>query len=533
MWSHKRLAKIALQQNLITDKAMVFSWNTCTWGTAAFFNTDFHSYLNVLSSFETYRSVDAIWNIFFSFDFYVYLLLAVLIFHILFSRIYKTRNPMDDILSDSEFEEVLQAWNPEKIIGPDQLSEIVHRIDPVITESKGVYLTVDGVSAVNFASFDFLGFSGEDTIKNDSEEAIRKYGVGSCGPRGFYGTMDVHLELEEKLPHFVGAEAGMIYSYDLSTPASIIPVFLKRGDVIIYDEAVSYPILSGISVSKADSFFFRHNDIDHLQDVIIQANEKYDKINRKNLNRRFIIIEGLYQNTGCISPLVQILQIAEHFKYRIYLEESMSIGVLGTRGKGSCEHHGVDINEITIVSGSMATSFASFGGYAVGGKALIAHKKLSSSGYCFSASLPPFQARAVCSGIKILEETPQRVEKLRSNSIYMHRALESMFARHDTNPFIVDKMHLIGDKISPIKHLFLVNGLGNRKSDVCILQGICDIVLDDASYAIIVSDYSPLQKRTQKPSLRLTVSYSHTNTQIDGVVEALEHALDVLFSDLK
>lgn len=512
---------------------MAFAWNTCTWAAGIFFNSDFSSYLNGLFSFETYKIMNSIVGICFSFDFYVYLLLAVLIFRILFSKIYKTPNVMDETLSNSEFEEVLLAWNPENLIGPDQLSEVVHRIDPVITESKGVYLMVDGISGVNFASFDFLGFSGEDTIKDDSEEAIRKYGVGSCGPRGFYGTMDVHLELEEKLPQFMGAEAGMIYSYDLSTPASIIPVFLKRGDIIIYDEAVSYPILSGITVSKADAFFFRHNDLDHLQDVIIQANEKYDKIKPRNLNRRFIIIEGLYQNTGCISPLVEILQVAEHFKYRIYLEESMSIGVLGATGKGSCEHHGVDINDITIVSGSMATSLASFGGFAVGGKAVIAHKKLSSSGYCFSASLPPFQARAVCSGIKILQDNPDRVEKLRLNCIYMHRALESMFARHDTNPFITDKMNLIGDDISPIKHLFLVNGLGDRKSDVCILQGICDIVLDDAGYAIVVSDYSPLQKRTQKPSLRLTVSYSHTQIQISGVVSALEHALDVIFSDLK
>jgi hypothetical protein len=99
--------------------------------------------------------------------------------------------------------------------------------------------------AINFSSFDFLDLLNETSIKDECECTIRKYGVGSCGPRGFYGTIDVHLKLEEDLARFVGTEAGIIYSYDAATASSIIPAFLKRGDLIIRDEAINVAMQAG------------------------------------------------------------------------------------------------------------------------------------------------------------------------------------------------------------------------------------------------------------------------------------------------
>eukprot|EP00116_Pleurobrachia_bachei_P012574 sb/3472836/ len=145
--------------------------------------------------------------------------------------------------------------------------------------------------------------------KEDSAVAsVQKYGVGACGPRGFYGTIDVHLLLEEKLAKFMDCEEAIIYSYGFSTVASAIPAYSKRGDIIFCDEMASYAIQKGILASRSTVYYYKHGDMGSLTDMLEKQAAK-DKKNPKKarVTNRFLVTEGLFVNTGNITDLPKLV----------------------------------------------------------------------------------------------------------------------------------------------------------------------------------------------------------------------------------
>lgn len=420
-----------------------------------------------------------------------------------------------------EVDDMCEAWNPAPLVAPEDLDVVVWREDRVVTHTEGTRVTVAGIDALDFASFDFLGMGRDSAAHDAAEAAIRKYGVGPCGPRGFYGTMDVHLALERDLADFFGTEGGIVYSYDLATAPSIVAAFLRRGDLILHDEALHASLRLGVSQSRADVLEFRHNDLDHLQDLMLAAN---DAAPRTPLNRRFVVVEGIYANSGTLSPLPEIVALAEAYCFRVLLDESMSLGVLGATGRGACEHHGVPASALTLVCASMSTALGSIGGFAVAGAAVTAHQRLSSTGYCFSASLPPFHAVAASQALQRIAAGDAGVATLQARCAYLHAALAAMLASSHA-----DRAWLLGDAPAALKHVHLVDTLGSRREDTAFLHRIADRVLVEAACALVVADYSPLEPRAPRASLRVAVHAKHTERDLDRLVAALDRALHAAF----
>lgn len=120
---------------------------------------------------------------------------------------------------------------PEPLVGDVPADHAL--LQPRLVSGRvGHRITVDGVDCLNLASHNYLNFIGDAEIESSAIQSIGKYGVGSCGPRGFYGTVDVHLELEQRLAAFMGCEEACVYSYGFSTVASAIPSYCKRGDLV-------------------------------------------------------------------------------------------------------------------------------------------------------------------------------------------------------------------------------------------------------------------------------------------------------------
>lgn len=134
-------------------------------------------------------------------------------------------------LTPEQKQEILKNWKPEPLVAevPDDHPALTTRI---VDGPIGKYIFVDGHKCLNMSTFNYLGLEEFPEIKKSAIGSIRKYGVGSCGPRGFYGTVDVHLELEERLAKFMNQEEAVLYSYAFSTIASAIPAYAKRNDVI-------------------------------------------------------------------------------------------------------------------------------------------------------------------------------------------------------------------------------------------------------------------------------------------------------------
>ncbi|GAA5917275.1 hypothetical protein JCM5296_004841 [Sporobolomyces johnsonii] len=323
-------------------------------------------------------------------------------------------------LSEEEIDELVSEWQPEPLLPPNQ--EIpLH--PPIIVGSTGprprvifpqpgqdphdpnepMSLDQSGKQVINLASANFAGFAGNERIKEKAVGCLRRYGVGSCGPAGFYGTFDVHLELERDIAAFLRVPAAINYAHSFSTISSVIPSFSKRGDIIVADRGVNFAIQKGIQISRSTVRWYDHGDYAGLERVL-ESIRKDDKKYRRNptASRRFIITEGVFENDGSMVDLPKVMELKTKYKYRLILDESWSFGVVGKTGRGVTEVFDIPAAAVDIITGSMATGLASAGGFCVGSVDVVAHQRINSPAYVFSAALPPLLAVSASEAISLL-----------------------------------------------------------------------------------------------------------------------------------
>ncbi|KAL3270471.1 hypothetical protein HHI36_021018 [Cryptolaemus montrouzieri] len=337
------------------------------------------------------------------------------------------------MLDEKLLQERLNQFKPEPLVDfkhdPNNIYEI-----PAVVESEDV---------VDLAKTNFLDVLNDEGIKRTAEETIRKYGVGTCGPRAFYGTTDVHLTLEEKLASFLRAEECIIYSYGFVAISSSIAAYTNKRDVVFIDKEANFPIQQGLQASKSRVVRFDHNDPESL---FREAEKVKAEENKKKPSRKFLIIEGISWKTGKLCPLPRFIEVAEMFKMRIFLEESYTLGILGESGKGLTEHFDIPIEKIDMSFGTIEGALGSIGGYCAGSHAVIEHQRLSGSGYIFSASLPTYLAQIVIKSLDILQDKPRRFARIARE---FHQFLEDC-------GFLV-----ISDPVAPFK-VFTVKNKENR-----------------------------------------------------------------------
>jgi serine palmitoyltransferase len=162
----------------------------------------------------------------------------------------------------------------------------------------------NGRTVTNLASYNFYNFVANETLKEKAIQTLRTYGVGPCGPPGFYGTQDVHMKTEADVAAHLGMPACIIYAQSFSTVSSVIPSFSKRGDIIVADRAVNFSLRKGIQISRSTVRWYEHNDMDDLERVLKQVTKEQQK---KPLTRRFIITEGMFENVGDVADLPKLV----------------------------------------------------------------------------------------------------------------------------------------------------------------------------------------------------------------------------------
>ncbi|XP_049594456.1 serine palmitoyltransferase 1 isoform X2 [Syngnathus scovelli] len=388
-------------------------------------------------------------------------ILILWIIRLLFSKTYRLHET--NKLTEKEKEDLIEEWQPEPL-APTISTDSPYITYDVVTGPPSHKIIINGKECINFASFNFLGLLDNERVKQKALSSLKKYGVGTCGPRGFYGTFDVHLELESRLAKFMKTEEAIIYSYGFATIASAIPAYAKRGDIIFVDEAACFSIQKGLQASRSFLKYFKHNDMDDLE-RLLKEQELEDQQNprKARVTRKFIVVEGLYINTADICPLPELVKLKYKYKVRIFLEESMSFGVLGEHGRGVTEHFGVNIEDIDLISANMENSLASIGGFCCGRSFVIDHQRLSGQGYCFSASLPPMLAAAAIEALSIMQENPEIFTVLRKKCTYVYKELHG-----------IPGLKLVGMQFAPALHLQLERSSGSRESDMQMLRSIVD-----------------------------------------------------------
>ena len=342
---------------------------------------------------------------------------------------------------------------------------------------------------------------------------------------GFYGTVDLHKYLEKDIASFLKTDDAIVYSDAEATICSVIPSFVKRGDLLIMDDGCADAIVLGSTLARCKSMFFAHNDPTDLKRVLQDIQKGDVRAKRSSdCQRRYVAIEGLFRNTGDITRLPEILKLCKEFCIRLILDESYSIGVLGKTGRGVTEHYGIDIMEVDIICGSLSNTLGSVGGYSTGSQLVVDNQRINSASYVFSASAPPFTSAASSEALRIIQEEPQLVSELQkmSKSAY-DRLLDvknlSMLSTTRGSPMLFLTLPKEWQEQCRTKH---GDTWKNHLQDV--LEEISKKCVDDG-VAIFATRYRHDQPREPLPSLRIVIS-THLNEElIQQAVEVLQKAV--------
>ncbi|SGZ58433.1 CIC11C00000004036 [Sungouiella intermedia] len=308
--------------------------------------------------------------------------------------------------SKKEIDDLVEEWEPAPLV--DEVTELEHwrLAENHVKGKNGAHIELvqhpEYGKVVNLSSLDFLNLNGNSDLDAAARLTIASSGVGACGPPNFYGTQDVHVRLEEDLARYLGSEQAILYGQDFVTAGSVIPAFLKRGDLAVVDSGVSLAIQKALIVSRCDIEWFDHNDMEHLDQIL---SELKPMLSKQKLRRRFIVTEAMFAYSGDIANLPEIVELKNKYKYRLFVDETLSIGTLGKSGRGITEHFGISRDEISITIGSLANAFASSGGFCVGVRPMVHHQRINSIAYVFSAALPPYSAKVVSETIKLITES--------------------------------------------------------------------------------------------------------------------------------
>ncbi|XP_060091486.1 serine palmitoyltransferase 1 isoform X2 [Heteronotia binoei] len=311
-------------------------------------------------------------------------------------------------------------------------------------------------------------------------------------------------------------EEAIIYSYGFATIASAIPAYSKRGDIVFVDEAACFAIQKGLQGSRSNIKFFKHNDMADLERLLKEQEIEDQKNPRKaRVTRRFIVVEGLYINTGDVCHLPELVKLKYKYKVRIFLEESLSFGVLGDHGRGVTEHFGINIDDIDLISANMENSLASIGGFCCGRSFVIDHQRLSGQGYCFSASLPPLLAAAAIEALNIMEENPGIFHILQQKCKKMHKALEK-----------IPGLQVVGQSLSPALHLQLEESTGTRDSDMRLLKEIVDYCMNRGIALTQARYLEKEEKHLPSPSIRVVMTVEQTDLELDKAASLIREAAE-------
>lgn len=292
-------------------------------------------------------------------------ILEILVLYIVFKYKFR-RSETDLVLSKAIIDQLVEDFKPEPL---------VEYIDPLFLEEPAFV----GSDLIEAADYDF--YSLKDKNKTEMIDVIKEYGVGTCGPPGFYGTLDIHLELEAKASQVLGTEAAILYSNSFTCINSVINCFCREHDNVFYHKNSNEAIIRALTIIKGGSVVF--SDLSDLEEKM----KKYYVRKKRN----FIITEGLFKNTGEITDMPRLIYLKNKYKARLIMDESLSIPLLGTRGIS--EFFNTDISEIDVVIGSFAHVFCGNGGFVAGTRFVTDYQRLSAKSYCFSASMPGFLAK--------------------------------------------------------------------------------------------------------------------------------------------
>ena len=288
-----------------------------------------------------------------------------------------------------------------------------------LEDNEGPIVRIEGREILMAGSNNYLGLTSHPEVIEASTKATEKYGTGCSGSRYLTGTLDLHIELEQRLAKFLKKESVLLFSTGYQTALGVIPTLVHKGDYVISDKENHACIISAAMMAKgafAEFKRYRHNDMEDLEAILQKLPIEAGKL---------IVTDGVFSVSGNYADLEAINRLAKKYNARVLVDDAHAVGVVGKEGRGSLEQFNL-IDEIDLQMGTFSKTFASLGGFVAGPERVINYIKHHSPALIFSASPTPASCAAALKSLDILESEPERIANLRKNSDYMRSEFKNL-----------------------------------------------------------------------------------------------------------
>jgi 8-amino-7-oxononanoate synthase len=363
----------------------------------------------------------------------------------------------------------------------------------VIESAQEPEVIINGNKMVMVGSNNYLGLTNHPAVKQACIEAVRKYGSGCAGSRFLNGTLDIHVQLEERLAQFIRKETALIFSTGFQVNLGVISALIGKDDVVIIDKMDHASIIDGCRLSYGEVKKFRHNDMSDLERLLIEYKDK----------KKLIVVDGVFSMEGDIIRLPDVVDLARKYNARVMVDDAHGIGVLGRTGRGTAEHFGLE-KEIDLIMGTYSKSLASIGGFIAGEEQVIHYIKHFARSLIFSASPPPASVAAVSAAVNIIDNEPERIQRLWKNTTKMKHGFESLgFDTGKSQTPIIPV--LVGDDLMAFKMALMLQNEGIF-ANVAVSPAVAN----------------------GKALIRTSYMATHTDEQLDRVLHAFEKVGKIL-----
>ena len=378
----------------------------------------------------------------------------------------------------------------------------LHYLDEALRELRrdGLYRTLrelegeqlprarfDGREVINLSSNNYLGLTTHPKLKEAAIQAVRTLGAGSGSVRTIAGTMKLHMELERRIAAFKKTEASVVFQSGFAANAGTVSSLLGKEDLIISDELNHASIIDGARLSRAQIRVFPHRDVEALERLLEET---------RDVKRRLVITDGVFSMDGDVAPLPKIAALARAHGAIMMIDDAHSSGVLGKAGRGTVDHFDLH-GQVDVQVGTLSKAIGVLGGYVCGSKSLIEYLYHRARPFLFSTSHPPAVAAACLAAFDVLEQEPERIEKLWANT----RRFKAGLARLGFNT---------GSSETPITPILVGEAdLAMRFSDRLFERGV---FAQGIGYPTVAKG---------KARLRTIVTATHTDEDLDRALSIL------------
>lgn len=359
-----------------------------------------------------------------------------------------------------------------------------------IESEQSTVVKYKGKDVLMFGSNSYLGLANDPRLKEAAKAAIEKYGTSCSGSRFLNGTLDIHVELEEKLAKLVGKEAAVCFSTGFQVNLGSVSALCGRNDYLILDQLDHASIIEGSRLAFGKTLKYKHNDMESLEQKLKFCNPSSMKL---------IVVDGIFSMEGDIVRLPEIVELAQKYNADIMVDDAHALGVIGEQGRGTASHFGLT-DKVSLIMGTFSKSFGSLGGFIAGSNIVIDFLKHNARSLIFSASMPPSNIASVSKAIDIMLNEPERIQHLWDVSDYARRQFR-------------DRGFETGHSETPIIPLFV--------HDVEKALRLSVNLVDDG---VFVTPVIPPAVPPTDSMIRFALMATHTFEQVDFAVEKITAA---------